>query len=68
MIAKKFPAIMEEKGLGGVFAWGLGEDADGFTHLRALNAEVKGFAKRYRGEGSDSVSTHWPSSSLKDEL
>ena len=64
-IAKKFPAIMEEKSLGGVFAWGLGEDADGFTHLRALTAEVKKFAKRYQGEGSD---LHLPSSSFKDEL
>ncbi|KAL4804849.1 glycoside hydrolase superfamily [Aspergillus unguis] len=34
-IKKKFPAIIEEKQLGGVFAWGLGEDAPEFTHLQA---------------------------------
>ena len=37
-IMKKFPAIMEKKNLGGAFAWGLGEDADDFAHLKALTA------------------------------
>ena len=64
VIAKKFPAVMEKKNLGGAFAWGLGEDADGFTHLTALTAEVKKLAKRYPGEGLDPMSTH----SFKDEL
>ena len=63
-IARKFPAIMEKKGLGGAFAWGLGEDADGFTHLMALSDEVEKFARRYRGEGLDSMSTQ----SFRDEL
>ena len=40
-IAKKFPAIVERKDLGGVFAWGLGEDADAFVHLEALTAGVR---------------------------
>jgi len=40
-IAKKFPLIVEEKGLGGVFAWGLGEDAPRFTHLKALTASLE---------------------------
>ncbi|KAI0400109.1 glycoside hydrolase family 18 protein [Xylaria palmicola] len=44
-ITKKFPLIMEEKRLGGVFAWGLGEDAPDFAHLRALNAGVEHLAK-----------------------
>ncbi|KAK8064578.1 chitinase 18-4 [Apiospora phragmitis] len=35
-IARKFPLIVESKGLGGVFAWGLGEDAPEFAHLQAL--------------------------------
>jgi GH18 family chitinase len=36
-ILRKFPAIMEARGLGGVFAWGLGEDGPEWRHLRALN-------------------------------
>ena len=36
-VKRKVPAIVEKLGLGGVFAWGLGEDAEGFEHLRALN-------------------------------
>ncbi|KAI1432565.1 glycoside hydrolase family 18 protein [Xylaria sp. CBS 124048] len=39
-MAKKFPRVVKERKLGGVFAWGLGEDAPGFTHLKALNAGV----------------------------
>lgn len=50
-IAKKFPAIMERKHLGGVFAWGLGEDADGFAHLKALTAGVREHSK-WLGDGS----------------
>ncbi|RDW70882.1 uncharacterized protein DSM5745_08393 [Aspergillus mulundensis] len=34
-IKQKFPQILREKELGGVFAWGLGEDAPEFTHLAA---------------------------------
>ena len=34
----KIPTIKEQKGLGGVFAWGLGEDAPFFSHLKALNS------------------------------
>ncbi|KAI1122014.1 glycoside hydrolase family 18 protein [Nemania abortiva] len=44
-ISRKFPLIMEEEKLGGVFAWGLGEDAPDFVHLKALNAGVKHFGK-----------------------
>ncbi|KAL4928155.1 glycoside hydrolase family 18 protein [Aspergillus undulatus] len=35
-IERKVPAIVGAKELGGVFAWGLGEDAPDFAHLRAL--------------------------------
>ncbi|ORY70372.1 glycoside hydrolase superfamily [Pseudomassariella vexata] len=41
-ILKKFPAIVDLRKLGGVFAWGLGEDAPEFKHLKALNAGVDG--------------------------
>jgi GH18 family chitinase len=39
-IEKKFPLVVAPKNLGGVFAWGLGEDAPDFAHLRALTAGV----------------------------
>jgi GH18 family chitinase len=42
-IAKKFPLIVEEKGLGGVFAWGLGEDGSDFVHLNALTGGVRDY-------------------------
>jgi GH18 family chitinase len=37
-IKKKFPLIMEKLGLGGIFAWGLGEDSGEWEHLKALSA------------------------------
>ncbi|KAI1206966.1 glycoside hydrolase family 18 protein [Annulohypoxylon truncatum] len=45
-IAKKFPLIVEKERLGGVFAWGLGEDAPKWDHLKALNAGVKSLSAR----------------------
>jgi GH18 family chitinase len=45
-VAKKFPLVVEERKLGGVFAWGLGEDAPGFAHLKALNAGVDRLSKK----------------------
>ncbi|KAL8951749.1 MAG: hypothetical protein Q9222_002299 [Ikaeria aurantiellina] len=50
MIARKFPAIMQEKRIGGAFAWGLGEDGDQFMHFQALTAEMKKYAKRNQDE------------------
>jgi GH18 family chitinase len=67
-IAKKFPAIVEQKILGGAFAWGLGEDADGFTHLKALTTEMKKFETGYQGEGSNDTSALSSSLQRKDEL
>jgi GH18 family chitinase len=40
-ILKKFSLIVAEKRLGGVFAWGLGEDSENWDHLKALTAGVK---------------------------
>jgi GH18 family chitinase len=34
---KKFSVIVKNKNLGGVFAWGLGEDAQQFEHLKAIS-------------------------------
>jgi len=41
-IILKFPSIVARKGLGGVFAWGLGEDAERWDHLKALSKGFKG--------------------------
>lgn len=40
-IQKKFPAIVDKMQLGGVFAWGLGEDAPDFSHLKATVSGVR---------------------------
>ena len=45
MITEKFLSIMESQPLGGVFAWGLGEDGNEFTHLKTLNLEVQKLRK-----------------------
>jgi GH18 family chitinase len=44
-IIRKIPSIVQEKKLGGVFAWGLGEDAPRFAHFRALTAALEGSAR-----------------------
>lgn len=43
-IQKKFSPIVEAKNLGGVFAWGLGEDAPKFAHLKTLSASVRQYS------------------------
>jgi GH18 family chitinase len=40
-ILKKFPSVVKARRLGGVFAWGLGEDAPDFKHLDALNTGLR---------------------------
>ncbi|CRK38687.1 hypothetical protein BN1723_001342 [Verticillium longisporum] len=40
-ILRKFPLIVDQRRLGGVFAWGLGEDAPGFEHLDAVNEGLR---------------------------
>ncbi|KIW96253.1 uncharacterized protein Z519_03321 [Cladophialophora bantiana CBS 173.52] len=57
-ISKKFPAIVERLGLGGVFAWALGEDSSDWSHLQALTAEFE----RLSGAAAD---VKWKA---KDEL
>ncbi|KAH7074686.1 glycoside hydrolase superfamily [Paraphoma chrysanthemicola] len=52
-IRRKIPTIVDKMHPGGVFAWGLGEDAPGFEHLRAASEAVSslsspGDAKSYR--------------------
>jgi GH18 family chitinase len=45
-IRKKVSAIVEGQKLGGVFAWGLGEDAPKFRHLKAANVALKALSIR----------------------
>ncbi|CAN9378149.1 unnamed protein product [Alternaria sp. RS040] len=57
-IKRKVQVIMKDKGLGGVFAWGLGEDAPAFEHLKASNEAVRALGKedserQARGERSE---------------
>ena len=59
VIAKKFPAIMRKRNLGGAFAWALGEDANDFVHFKALTAEMKNYERVHASSGG---------SRLKDEL
>jgi GH18 family chitinase len=54
-IERKMDVIMRDKGLGGVFAWGLGEDAPGFEHLKAANEAV---GRLVAGEGSETESAY----------
>jgi GH18 family chitinase len=46
VIMRKFPRIVEKMRLGGVFAWGLGEDAPRWTHLQALTAGVEKYLSK----------------------
>jgi GH18 family chitinase len=65
-ILKKFPLIIEEKKLGGVFPWGLGEDAWDWTHLKALNEGVKKYGLGATGEWKRRRHSSLPN--WKDEL
>jgi GH18 family chitinase len=48
-LKKKLPAIVGTKKLGGVFAWGLGEDAPQFNHLKAANSALEALSSQERG-------------------
>lgn len=66
-ILKKFPAIMETKNLGGVFAWGLGEDAPDWAHLKALTAGFREYSQ-ITGDKQVGASSQPASTREKDEL
>ena len=40
-IRRKVPQIRKKRGVGGVFAWGLGEDAPEFENLKAANTAMR---------------------------
>jgi GH18 family chitinase len=48
-IRKKLPAVVGTMKLGGVFAWGLGEDAPEFVHLTAANSALKAISSPGNG-------------------
>ncbi|KAM0333950.1 hypothetical protein ACHAQA_000967 [Verticillium albo-atrum] len=50
-ILRKFPLIVDERRLGGVFAWGLGEDAPEFAHLDAVNEGLRHSRRENRFHG-----------------
>ncbi|KAL5333199.1 glycoside hydrolase superfamily [Aspergillus crustosus] len=52
VLGRKIPGIVQAKGLGGVFAWGLGEDAPDFDRLQALTAAYRAsFSSPREGDG-----------------
>ena len=67
-ISKKFPAVVERKRLGGTFAWGLGEDAEEYVHLKALTAGLERERRVVQGEELSTESIWQPDSLDKDEL
>lgn len=57
-ILRKFPMAIEERGLGGVFAWGLGEDGTKWLHLKASNrgvAQLLAAEKKPGGHAQDFI-------------
>lgn len=66
-IHQKFPLIVDDLDLGGVFAWGLGEDAPDFKHLRALTAALRGSPETLRSAGIHDQSSEGHGQ-WKDEL
>lgn len=56
-VERKVSEVVRSTGLGGVFAWGLGEDAGagGWKHLEALNRGVERLGERGRGGQGDGV-------------
>jgi GH18 family chitinase len=57
-IGRKIRAIVGDSGLGGVFAWGLGEDAPKFEHLKAstealARLQSTGGAKSYHHQRNE---------------
>ncbi|KAL2814105.1 glycoside hydrolase superfamily [Aspergillus granulosus] len=49
-ITRKVPLVVGNRGVGGVFAWGLGEDAPAFEHLRALTRAYGEYEMKSRGK------------------
>lgn len=63
IVNEKIPRILQKRKLGGVFAWGLGEDGPKFEHFTAMSRAWK----KVRDDGCG-VSGHIASSVARDEL
>ncbi|KAK6841637.1 endochitinase 1 [Apiospora arundinis] len=46
LMQRKFKEIVAARGLGGIFAWSLGEDSYDWSHLKAMREGVKGLSKK----------------------
>lgn len=64
-IRTKMAEVVGGLGLGGVFAWGLGEDAPGFEHLMATTGGIAALMKK--GDVNDAVEVG-VKDTVKDEL
>ena len=49
-IKRKLPLVVDKRRLGGIFAWGLGEDGPIFQHLNALNRALAEHAEGRKDE------------------
>ncbi|KAK8049266.1 glycosyl hydrolase family 18 [Apiospora phragmitis] len=45
LMQRKFKEIVAARGLGGIFAWSLGEDSYDWSHLKAMREGVEGLSK-----------------------
>ncbi|KAL9107496.1 MAG: hypothetical protein Q9227_007598 [Pyrenula ochraceoflavens] len=54
-LVRKFPLVVEAKNLGGAFAWGLGEDANQWRHLKAMNEEFRDSKRRREQKWKDEL-------------
>ena len=55
-IKRKVQVVMKDRGLGGAFAWGLGEDAPRFAHLKASNEPMAALESVRREEHDGKMS------------
>ena len=52
-IERKFKELVKDMGLGGVFAWGLGEDGPEYRHLSAMMAGARRYLRTETKKGED---------------
>lgn len=67
-IGRKFSSIVESSGIGGVFAWGLGEDGDAWEHLKAMNLGVESWQERMKGSRRRCGTEEPPADWFREEL
>ncbi|KAI9727402.1 MAG: Chitinase-3-like protein 2 [Cirrosporium novae-zelandiae] len=55
LIARKFSDIVQSRGIGGIMAWSLGEDSDGWTHLSAMSKGAEEYGLLSNSSSSSSA-------------